>query len=192
MIITATHNFDDLYLSNYAALCYFSLKIVGDKNIAEDIVEEVFVNLLNSKKEFTEGDNLKAWLYTATRNASLNHLRQDKRSKERQFQFTASQPAEESAYIYEMIRSETLNLILLEIKKLPGHSGKIIELSYLKDMKNDEIAELMGLSVKTVKNLKSMGMATLKTHLSPDAYLLLLLLSSLAVDPHLLQNITPY
>lgn len=192
MTVIPIHNFNELYLNNYAALCYFSLKIVGDKNIAEDIVEEVFVSLLNSKKEFTETDNLKAWLYTSTRNASLNQLRQDKRSKERQFQFTASQPAEESAYIYEMIRTETLNLILLEIKKLPGHSGKIIEFSYLKGMKNDEIAEIMGLSVKTVKNLKSMGMATLKAHLSPDAYLVLLFLSSTAVNPHLLQNISPF
>lgn len=189
MTVTPTHNFNDLYLGNYAALCYFSLRIVGDGNIAEDIVEEVFVSLLNSKKDFTETDNLKAWLYTVTRNSSLNFLRSDKRSKERQFQFTSAQPTEESAYIYEMIRTEALNLILLEIKKLPGSSGKIIELSYLKGMKNDQIAELMGLSVKTVKNLKSIGMARLKAHLSPDTYLLLLLLSSTAVNSDFLLNI---
>lgn len=84
MGLLSISNFNQLYCSYYAALCYFSLKIVGDKNTAEDVVEDVFVSLLNSKREFSETDNLKAWLYTATRNMSLNYLRKELHLKERQ------------------------------------------------------------------------------------------------------------
>jgi len=170
------HDFNDLYRSHYAALCYFSLKIVGDKMIAEDVVEDVFVSLLNSKRAFSETDNLKSWLYTATKNTSLNYLKREQHLKERQLHFSSHQPDYESAYVYQMIRAEALNMILLEIKKLPGHSGKIIELSFLQGMKNDQIAKSLGLSEKTVKNLKSIGLAILKIQLPPEIYLFLLFL----------------
>lgn len=169
-------DFNNLYRDYYAALCYFSLRIIGDTNSAEDIVEDVFANLLNSKREFTATDNLKAWLYTSTKNSSLNYLKQQKHKQERQFEFVLNLETEEPAHVYEMIKVEVLRGILLEIKKLPGHSGRIIELSYLEGMKNEKIAELLGISEKTVKNLKSAGLATLRSKISPEAFTLFLLM----------------
>lgn len=147
MGIKSVKEFDLLYKSYYSALCYFAIKIVADRDSAEDIVDEVFAGLLTSKREFSESDNLKAWLYTATRNASLNHLKREQHIKEHQLQFSLKHEREESPYLFEMIRTEVFRNILLEIKKLPGHSGKIIEMSYFEGMKNDQIAELLGLSI---------------------------------------------
>lgn len=171
MAISSIKDFNKLYRSYYAALCYFSFKIVADADDARDIVEDVFAKLLVAKKEFTENDNMRAWLYTSTKHASLNFLKQEKHVKERQFEFTTQQATEEWVYDYENIRAEILKRVLDEIKKLPGHSGKIIELSYLSGMKNEQIAQQMGLSLKTVKNLKSIGLATLKTRIPSSLFL---------------------
>lgn len=170
-------NFNTLYRTYYAALCYFSLKIVADADSAEDIVNEVFEELLKKRQKFTASDNLKAYLYTATKNASLDYLKKELHLKERQWKFNSNQLAEEPAYINEMIRAEVLRDILTEIHKLPGHSGRIIELSYFEGLKNDEIARQLNLSLQTVKNLKSLGLTTLKSRLSPDLFLLFLLAS---------------
>ena len=182
MALQPIESFNQLYRSYYAALCYFSLKIVGDSESARDIVEEVFVQLISSKREFTESDNLKAWLYTATRNASLNHLKKEKHLKERQFEFSIGQENEEPTFEYEMLRTEVFKKVLLEIKQLPGHSGKIIEMSYLGRMKNEQIALELGLSEKTVKNLKSSGLAMLKSRLPLDLFLTFVFLTGSVGD----------
>lgn len=177
MAIPSESHFNQLYRTYYQALCFFSLKIVGDAENAKDIVEEVFTKLILTKREFGESDNARAWLYTSTRNASLDYLKQNKHAKERQFEFSLNQDNRENAYDYEMVRAEVLRKILLEINQLPGHSGKVIEMSYFRGMKNEDIAIELGLSEKTVRNLKSTGIRLLKSKIPLDIFLMFLLLA---------------
>lgn len=175
--------FTHLYRTHYPALCFFSMKIVGDSESAKDIVEEVFTNLILSEKQYDETDNIKAWLYTCARNLSLNFLKKDKHAKERQLAFSSNQEeVDGSVHDYELIRAEVINRVLQEIKQLPGHSGKIIQMSYLDGMKNEQIASELGLSEKTVRNLKSSGLATLKVRIPTDLFLIFILLSTRAGD----------
>ena len=177
MSIPSEEHFNHLYRTYYQALCFFSLRMVGDAETAKDIVEEVFTKLILSKREFKEADNARAWLYTATRNASLDYLKKNKHAMERQFEFSLGQEDDGAAYDYELVRSEVLRKILQEIKELPGHSGRIIEMSYFEGMKNEDIATALGLSEKTVRNLKSTGIATLKSKIPLDLFLMFLLLA---------------
>lgn len=172
-------NFNQVYLDYYSALCYFASKIVGDHQDAEDIVEDVFVKFLQSKRAFTEDDNLRSYLYTATRNTSLTFLTQSKRARERQGQYHTELPEAHPAHINTIIKTEVIRAVIQEIRKLPGHAGKIIELSYMEGMKNAQIATLLDISEQTVKNLKSRGLGILKTKLSPEALSLFMLIYSL-------------
>ncbi|NQX42305.1 RNA polymerase sigma-70 factor, ECF subfamily [Pedobacter steynii] len=176
MSIPSEEHFNNMYRTYFQALCFFSLKMVGDVETAKDVVEEVFTKLILSKREFNETDNARAWLYTAVRNASLDYLKQNKHAKERQFEFSLTWK-DEGSYDFELVRAEVLRKILVEIKELPGHSGKIIEMSYFEGMKNEDIAATLGLSEKTVRNLKSTGIATLKSKIPLDLFLMFLLLA---------------
>ncbi|MNH26923.1 RNA polymerase sigma factor [compost metagenome] len=69
--------------------------------------------------------------------------------------------------------------IMKVIDKLPGHAGKIIKMSYFDSLKNDEIAAHLGISVQTVKNLKSKGLDTLRHLLKPDVFAMLLFIYGL-------------
>ena len=175
MAIPSSAHFNHLYRSYYSALCFYALKIVNNQESARDIVEEVFTRLILTEKVFTEADNVRAWLYTATRNASLDYLKVERRAKERQFEYSRDANSDELNYDYELIRAEVLSKILQEVKRLPGNSGKIVEMSYFKGMKNEQIAEELGLSEKTVRNLKSLGLAALKARVPSDLFLSFLL-----------------
>lgn len=170
--------FKRVYLDYYSALCYFASRIVGDKKEAEDIVEDVFVKFLQTKRVFTEEDNVRAYLYTSIKNASLTHLAKSNRDKERQGEYHAGLPESEQAYINDIIKTEVVRAVMHEIKKLPSHAGRIIQLSYIEGMKNAQIAELLGISEQTVKNLKSKGLAILKSKLSPGVFMLFFMLHS--------------
>jgi len=169
---SGNENFRQHYLTYYAALCYFAKRIVGSAEEAEDVVEDVFLKLYQSNKTFTPDDSISAYLYSATRNESLTHLKRTNRSMERQFQYNSTLPENELSPVNSMIESEVLRSVMQEIRNLPGKSGKVIELSYLDGLKNAEIAELLDISEQTVKNLKSKGLSLLKTKLSTDVFLL--------------------
>jgi len=175
-MIPKEDNFEQLYMNYYSALCYFAKGIVGSVEEAEDVVEDVFLKIYQSNRTFETTDNIISYLYTATRNESLTHLTRNHRTKERQLRYNAELPQNEQSHINAMIQSEVLRAILAEINNLPGRSGEILKLSYLEGLKNADIANLLGLSEQTVKNLKSKGIAVLKTKLSPDIFMLFCLL----------------
>lgn len=167
---TEFFDFKQLYLEFYAALCYFAYKIVGDQEEAKDIVEDVFLKVLHRKSALAETDNIRAYLYTAVKNSCLNHLKVTTRVKERQWHYNSNLPSEDHGYINELIQAEVLRDVMKAIEKLPGHAGEIIKMSYFESLKNDEIAQLLGLSVQTVKNLKSKGLDGLRLVLRPDVF----------------------
>lgn len=173
---TAVRNFKQLYLDYYAALCYFAFKIVEDQEDAKDLVEDVFVKVLHNKSTITETENIRAYLYTAVKNSCLSHLKVSTRVKERQWHYNSNLPSEEQDCANELIQAEVLREVMKVIDKLPGHAGKIIKMSYFESLKNDEIAELLGISVQTVKNLKSKGLDSLRRLLKPNVFFAMFLL----------------
>lgn len=174
-------DFKQLYLDFYAALCYFAFKILGDQEEAKDIVEDVFLKVLHRKTTASEEENIRAYLYTAVKNSCLNRIKTKTKAKERQWHYNAGLPAEEQAYVEELIQAEVLREVMKVIDKLPGHSGEIIKMSYFEGLKNEEIAAILELSVQTVKNLKSKGLDGLKRYLRPDVFALFLLIYSLEI-----------
>jgi RNA polymerase sigma-70 factor (family 1) len=176
---TAVLVFKQLYLDYYAALCYFAFKIVGDQEEAKDLVEDVFLKVLHNKSTLTDVENIRAYLYTAVKNSCLSHLKVSTRVKERQWYYNSNLPMEEQDCVNELIQAEVLRDIMKVIDKLPGHAGKIIKMSYFDSLKNDEIAAHLGISVQTVKNLKSKGLDTLRHLLKPDVFAMLLFIYGL-------------
>nr|WP_121271149.1 RNA polymerase sigma-70 factor [Pedobacter schmidteae] len=176
---TVVLDFKQLYLDFYAALCYFAFKIVGDQEEAKDIVEDVFVKVLHHKSIISADENIRAYLYTAVKNSCLSYLKVSARVKERQWHYNANQPSEEGDYMNDLIQAEVLREVMKVIDKLPGHSGKIIKMSYFDNLKNDEIAALLGISTQTVKNLKSKGLDSLRRLLKPDVFAMFLFLYGL-------------
>lgn len=149
----------------YAPLCLFAERLTRDRLAAEDIVGESFIKLWNKRSDFGSVQNTKAFLYITTRNACLNMLKQARRDSLSQKQLAYLTGEREEYVLNEMIRAEVLQEIMLEIEKLPEQCGKVLKLGYLEGLKNQEIADLLKISVHTVKNQKARAIQLLKIKL---------------------------
>jgi len=159
----ALHSLHKLF---YGPLCLFAEKLVRDRLAAEDIVGESFVKLWNKRCDFETLQNTKAFLYISTRNSCLNLLKQERRDNISKKQLAYLTGEGEEYILNEMIRAEVLQQIMQAIENLPEQCRKVLKLGYLEGMKNQEIADLLQISVHTVKNQKARAIQLLKIKLS--------------------------
>lgn len=159
----------------YPSLCIFAERMLRDRPAAEDIVGETLVKLWNRHTDFENMQNIKAFLYITTRNACLNQLKQMQRESLSKKQLAYLSGDKEGFVLNDIIRVEVLREIYREIDKLPAQCQKIFKLSFFEGRKNQEIAEMLGISVHTVKNQKARAIQLLKVKL-PDRNLVALML----------------
>ena len=159
-----------IVMRRYAGALYaFAFRIVGDTLAAEDIVQEVFINLWEKRRKLSPGPSLRNFLYLAVRNLSLNHLRMQK-----------NHLAQTNAYLFEqkaglwVIEEERYRLLSEAIKQLPPRTATVIGYS-CDGLSQEEIARKMGITVATVKLLKSHGIQKLKKILGPLSILLVMM-----------------
>ena len=154
-------NFDStyklLFRKYYDNLLFYATRIVGEEE-AEDVVQDVFVELWRRKDTVTVGEQIQAFLYRAVYTRALNVLkhRDIKNSYEavvteiNQKRVEFYQP--DSNDVVKRIEDRELRRELSEaINELPDKCKMVFKLSYLHDMKNKEIAETMGISFRTVE-----------------------------------------
>jgi len=168
--------FDRIFRLYHAIMCSFSERIVGSSSDAEDIVEEVFLQLWDKKSIFNNEEHIRFFLYRAVRNASLNRLKSVQRTTEKHQLGSNESATSLESHLYQIIRSEILLNIYQEIDKLPPQEKKVITLNLLEDKKLQEIADELGLSLQSIKNYKSRALAKLRLRLPKDSYLLLITL----------------
>jgi RNA polymerase sigma-70 factor (family 1) len=174
----------------YSMLCLFAERLLADSAAAEDIVGESFVKLWKKKADFENHQNLKAFMYITVRNACLNQLKQAKRDSLNKKQLAYITGEKEEFVLNEMIRAEVLKEIMNEINNLPEQCRKVLKLAYLEGMKNQEITNLLNISVHTVKNQKVRAIQLLKTRLRDrDLMTFLLLCNFLRVTSDSCQNL---
>ena len=168
----------------YGPLCLFAERMVMDRPAAEDIVGETFIKLWNKRANFETIQNVKAFLYISTRNACLNWLKQAQRDSLSKKQLAYLTSEREEFILNEIIRAEVLQEIMQEIERLPEQCGKVLKLSYLEGLKNQEVADLLQISVHTVKNQKARAIQLLKIRLRDRDLMTLFFLYTLFSNVH--------
>lgn len=148
---------------HYSPLCYFAERLVKDQQVAEDIVEETFMKLWDKRADFESEHGIKAFLYITTRNACINIIKQSQRDTVSQAEMLYLAEKKEGFILNEMIRAEVLRVISQELDRLPMQCRTILKMSYVKGLKNHEIADKLEISVHTVRNQKARGLQLLRT-----------------------------
>lgn len=159
--------FDDYFY----ALSSFAAKYLENKDTAEDVVLETLYDLWLNKQLFESIISLKSYLYQTVRNRCLNIL---KHKKIEARYFTEQSFKSESDFFLDQILEEEVFLILKKaIKELPEQTRQIYELSLL-GHDNQEIADILGLTMDAVKARKKRGKQILQSKLKNLIYLLVL------------------
>ncbi|MBQ8601191.1 MAG: RNA polymerase sigma-70 factor [Bacteroides sp.] len=167
---------DTLYRDFYFPLVEFSQKMVIRQDIAEDIVQELFVSLLDKPLSFSNEAALRSYLFVSVKNRSIDYLKhlevEQNYVKNMQTEETLTDEEWESDFDEQL-----MNMLFAEIDRLPERCRKIF-LLYLDGLSNEEIADICQVSIETVKTQKKRAKKKIKEHLETEKkknYLMLLL-----------------
>ena len=145
--------------------------ILNDMEEAEDLVQDFFVRLWEKKlNENLEGERVRSYLYVAVRNMAVRKVKD--RSRIRRIPDIS---VVESVWENEdVMRDDMIDQVLKALDVLSPRSREVLECVHLKNMKYVEVAELLGISVATVKTLLVRSLKTLRGIVSDTALLLVL------------------
>ncbi|MEX0314709.1 MAG: RNA polymerase sigma factor [Allomuricauda sp.] len=145
----------------------FILSITKSEYAAEEILQEVFVKLWRVRKSIDTSRSFRSFLYTMTRNHTYNYLRaiahQEALKKELWKNIVLSSQSTEDSVLFAEYET-ILNSIL---DHLPQQKRNIYILSRKEGKSNQEIADLLGISQKTVKNHLWKTLQFIKIQLQP-------------------------
>lgn len=172
---------EQLFRKYYKILRAYAYRLSDDKDVAEDIVQDVYYDLWKKRDVLVMEDSIKFYLFRSIYTKSLNYLNSrgytDRRSYEQSTEgriqqiYLFSQLADqESDLIYKELQKE----IYVAINALPEQCRKVFILSRKYDLKNREIAKRLGISVKTVEKHISKALSILRLSLKDITFILLL------------------
>ncbi len=131
-------------------LYYYALGVLGKKEVAEDIVQDVFTYVWHNCRKIELNGSLSVYLAKAVKHACINHKLHEKVKKRYQKELLSTLSEEQEIYTEE--RLEYLRLKLIELlDRLPSKCRDIFVLGCVDGLTYKEIAERLGISVNTVK-----------------------------------------
>ncbi|MHC4639363.1 MAG: RNA polymerase sigma factor [Planctomycetota bacterium] len=156
---TAGLEFSNIYERYHEKIRRYVERMVG-VNDAEDVTQEVFMKINKGLKDFEGKSGLSTWVYRIATNSALDKIRrrpscQEKMSIDAVSDRTGQEPVDIEATSLsaerEAIRNEMNECILEFVDRLPIDYRTIIILSEMKDLKNQEIADILGVSLDAAK-----------------------------------------
>lgn len=144
--------FKQVYACFYKRLYHFALAIVKTREVAEEIAEDVFVKIWQNRAQAGAIKNIRVYLYTATKNRSLNYLSQKARAAVTEPFDYINIEIDDTALSPEqvMITAEMFKRIQQAVDALPPRCKMIFKLVREDGLKYKEVAEILNISVNTI------------------------------------------
>jgi RNA polymerase sigma-70 factor (ECF subfamily) len=163
--------FEELVRRYQRPIAAYVYRMVGDYDAALDLTQEVFIKVYNSLARYRSEYKFSTWIYKIAHNAAIDHLRRyavreqaltngfDIERREVSLESRRLTPEQESE------RNERRSEIELVVQMLPAAYRELIVLRHSQDLSYDEIAEVTGLPLGTVKNRLFRAREAMRDHL---------------------------
>ncbi len=155
--------FEELVRRYQRPIAAYVYRMIGDYDTALDLTQDVFIKVYNSLARYRSEYKFSTWIYKIAHNAAIDHLRRyggrartstttldgetnDGEDYEKPFASNALTPEQASEKAERRVFIEEI------VQKLPHQYGELIALRHSHDLNYDEIAEVTGLPLGTVKN----------------------------------------
>jgi RNA polymerase sigma-70 factor (ECF subfamily) len=160
-----TSAFDAIFRTWYGPLVGTAERMLRDRAVAEELVQDVMLELWRRRETLTPDGSAQAYLFQATRNRVLNHLRHlkiEQRSEPEIRGDSSPTPHADAAVVEE----ELDVAVQRAVQSLPDRCREVFELSRVHGLKYAEIARTLGISVKTVEAQMGKALRILRERLA--------------------------
>lgn len=157
--------FEKLFKAFYRPLTVYAMQFIHEQELAEDLVQDLFLHIYEKKASLNNIELNNHYLYRAVHNRCVNNLSYQKLRNENnpQIQEELNTKPENPLEIAEAVEFEHKYLEILE--KLTPQCRKVFEMSRLQGRKNQEIANELGVSKRTVESHISQALKVLRKKL---------------------------
>ena len=157
---------ETIFRTHYPGLVGFVRRYVKTTEIAEELVQDLFLKLWSRRGSLGEIDSVKTYLFRAARNTALNHLRRRKLEHEwlekEGTTITEEQTQEGDETVTE---SELASAVRAAVDRLPPRCREVFMLSRDGGLTYGEIAKSLGISIKTVETQMGRALKSLREQL---------------------------
>ncbi len=164
--------FDALYRIYCDRLYSFAFSVLKSKEDAEEVVQSTFFKIWERRQSINNEYNFKSFLFTIAYNVTVDILRV--RLKEKKYRDNILDKATSNYNLEEKIEfGDLLDCVQQIVKELPPRKKEIYQLSRVEQLSYKEIAERLGISVKTVENGINFSIKFIKSRLGKESLIVL-------------------
>ncbi len=167
------HVFELVFRSYYEQLCFFAMRYVGEEAIAEEMVQDTFASVWRKSSQIDVRTTPKSYLYGSVRNNCLNYIKHQK-VKQAYLEYssmTVNSPVQDFLELDELQAK-----IDGALDCLPTKCREVFELSRFEGKKYKEIADELGISIKTVEHQMGKALKVMRDQLKEYLPILCLIL----------------
>ena len=157
--------FEQVFKTHFKRLHAYAFTILRDEIEAEEIVQQVFFKLWERNENLSLTGSVSAYLYRAVHNESLNYLKHQKVRSNHQLHVAYSMKNEVEHPAKKVITGELEKKIHTALNELLEQCRTIFQMSRFDELKYREIADKLGISVKTVENQMGKALKLLREKL---------------------------
>ena len=168
--------YEEIFRTYFSSLCYFAQKYIQDLDSSKEIVHKIFVAIWEKRDEFDFDKSAKSYLFTSVYNRCMNFIRDQKK-------FVSAEIIDSDTFNDgNIVNSDHLEAAELEshiwkaINTLPEKCKEIFMLNRFEGKKYGEIADSLGISLKTVETQMSKALRVLRDNLKDYIQILLIFL----------------
>lgn len=144
--------FEMIFKTYYQPLCRYAYSFLSDKEDAEEVVQSAFITVWEKRSDIDIQTSLKSYLYRMVRNSCLNVIKHEKVKQQHvAHEMAVMEVSHES--VTQKVHAAELEIKIAEaMKALPEQCRLVFQLSRFEELKYQEIADQLNISVKTVEN----------------------------------------
>lgn len=171
--------FEMIFKEYYQALCRYANSFLNDREEAEEVVQAGFLNIWEKRHNLVVTTSLKAYLYQSIRNRCLNVIKHEKVKQQHAHYETVMSVNHADSTANEVLSNELEQKIYVAMQALPEQCRLVFKLSRFEELKYQEIADQLNISVKTVENQIGKALKIMREQLREYLPIILLLFKGL-------------
>ena len=171
--------FHRLFEKHVAGVIGFAMQFVGNRARAEELAQDVFLQIYRTRSRYTPRARFKTWLYRMVTNACLSDLRRpEHRARVQPLDHSAAARAEDLPRPLELptrssedlaLDREAVERLRTAVAALPAQQRAALLLARVNGLSYDEVAASLTCSVSAVKSLIHRATVTLRDHMEQDS-----------------------